>query len=148
MIKEIITDPTALSQKCLPCVFNDFGQTHIDEVIKDLADTFMVNQKRAVGLSANQIGHSLQIFVMRHKGNLLVPVLNPVMIPLKTHGIRRVKEACLSFPEAGVFKKRRYKKVKLMYQEPKGKTKIRTFSKLEAVIVQHEMDHLNGVLFP
>ena len=144
MIK-IITNIEELSKKCVPCKF-----THKDYLIQkqietDLETTIKENINNCIGLAANQIGYDRRIIIAKI-GKVFITMLNPHYIPVRTHGIKRSIEGCLSFPNRSNVSVRRYKKIKLTYQTISGKKEKINLIKLNAYIVQHEVDHLNGKL--
>ncbi len=121
-------------------------------LIRDLTDT-LARQKdpEGVGLAAPQLGVNLRIFVMV-KGKEIVPVVNPEILAVSKKQIAKKKkghsilEGCLSLPNYYTPLKRA-EKVKLKYLTPDGKEKIEEFTGFSAQIVQHEVDHLNGIMF-
>ncbi len=122
-------------------------------LIKDLKDTLRVqDDPEGIGLAAPQIGKNTQVFVMKPKEEMTV-VVNPKIISVEKLAKKNPKkklpktmEGCLSLPHYyGPL--RRSKKVKIKYLDEEGKDTIRSFEGLEAQIVLHEIDHLNGVLF-
>jgi len=121
-------------------------------LIRDLTDT-LAKQKdpEGVGLAAPQVGVNLRIFVMA-KGKEIVPVINPEIIEVSKKQTTKKKkghsilEGCLSLPNYYTPLKRA-DRVKLKYLTPQGETKVEEFTGFSAQIVQHEVDHLNGVMF-
>ncbi len=108
----------------------------------------LMYQAKGIGLAANQVGLNKRIFVMQSdKANSATPYffVNPKIINLSEKK-EISEEGCLSFPKlyAGVA---RNKEVTVSWQDLNGEAKKKTFSGLEAVCVQHEIDHLNGVVF-
>lgn len=119
-------------------------------LIKDLKET-LVSQKdpEGVGLAAPQIGKNVRIFVMRHKKDVLV-VINPEIIKIgkikKTPKQKKVLEGCLSILNYyGPLS--RPQKITIKFLNEKGEKVKKEFTGFPAQIVQHEIDHLNGVLF-
>lgn len=103
-----------------------------------------MNDNNGVGLSANQIGKPYSIFVLRsHPENIVC--FNPKIVNV-SHDLIEMEEACLSFPGVNL-KIKRPSQIRLRFQMPSGMTDTKTFDGLTARIVQHEMDHLNGILF-
>lgn len=142
MIKEIITDKEVLS---LPC--RELNSETTNEVVQDLLDTANANKAGCVGLAANQIGYLVSIFVfqMQEKGTLFVPVINPRILAVSKE-IKSGWEFCLSFPGKRT-KKRRHKWITLGYIDYLNQQiTVRKFKDMEARIIQHELDHLKGVL--
>ena len=120
-------------------------------LITDLTDTLKIQKEpEGVGLAACQIGVNLKIFVMLAKGKI-VAVVNPEIISLSEEKVNPKKantimEGCLSLPNYYT-PLSRAKEVTLKYLTAENKTVTETFSGFEAQIVQHEMDHLNGLMF-
>ena len=121
-------------------------------IIADLKDTLKVQKDpEGVGLAAPQIGKLRQIFVMRYGGEPKV-IINPEIISSssgstkKREGGKKIMEGCLSLPHYyGPLL--RPDKVKAKYLNEKGDTVTETFYGFEAQIIQHEVDHLVGILF-
>lgn len=126
----------------------------IDREIRRLVEEMVILLKggKEVGLSAPQVGQLLRIIVVWSKASRrFLPMINPEIIwksrrtRLGLPG-RKNPEGCLSVP--GVWGKvRRHSVVKVLYQTPKGQPVVRKFKGLTGVIVQHEIDHLDGILF-
>lgn len=143
-IKEIVTDTITLAQKCFEC---DIKDPVLQKEIKHLIDTAIGLREKCAGLAFNQIGIIKRGFVMKvgieHE---FKPIINPKYI-MKSPTVKARFESCLSLPGMDPIKKRRSVKVKIEYWDPETKTiKIEVFRAFEARVVQHEMDHLNGVL--
>lgn len=129
----------------------------IRSLIADMKET-LLNQKNpeGVGLAAPQIGKNLQIFVVNHK-NLKRVVINPQVIRVAEDKKKRkgkgkskqnteIMEGCLSIPHFyGPLK--RPGKITIKYLTEEGKEKVETFTGFPAQIIQHEIDHLKGILF-
>ena len=121
-------------------------------LIRDLTDT-LAQQKdpEGVGLAAPQVGVNLRLFVMA-KGKEIVPVINPEIIEISKKQTTKKKkghsilEGCLSLPNYYTPLKRAGS-VKLKYTTPQGEQKTEEFTGFAAQIVQHEVDHLNGIMF-
>jgi peptide deformylase len=119
-------------------------------LIADLKETLIAKKEpEGVGLAAPQIGKNLKIFVIRVHDELKI-FINPEIISISKEKNekenKQVMEGCLSVPHFyGPLK--RAKKIKVKYLTPEGKEKVETFENLPAQIIQHEIDHLNGVLF-
>lgn len=111
-------------------------------VIQDLLDTLQANKGRCVGMAANMIGVLKRIIVVDIMDHVQVMV-NPEII--KTSGmLYEVEEGCLSLK--GVRKGKRYERIKVRYQDENFKIKIKTYTGYPAQIIQHEIDHCNGIL--
>lgn len=137
MENEIIQDPIILSAKCAPV-------TGTDEDINDavaLSEVLLENSDRCVGLAANMIGIRKRIIVVLCDGVPLL-MLNPEIIKKSVQ--YDTEEGCLSIP--GVRKTRRYKKIKVKYLDLDMKPRIATYDGVTAQAIQHEIDHLDGIL--
>lgn len=136
MIKEIVTDQFSLSQKSILATPEDLP------VVQDLLDTIKAHEQECVGMAANMIGVNKNIIVVNDNGKYLV-MINPIV--LKTSGrLYETKEGCLS--HQGVKKTKRYEKIKIAYFDESFKKKIKTFQDYLAQIIQHEIDHCQGIL--
>ncbi len=135
MIKDIITDENFLAQKSLPATPDDLA------VALDLLDTLSANSQRCVGLAANMIGCLTRIIVVDDNGDPLV-MLNPKII--RCSDAYTTEEACLSLE--GTRPTKRYKNIKVEYQNMKFQKRLKTFSGFTAQIIQHEIDHCDGII--
>lgn len=141
MIRPIVTDKAKLMN---PAIETEFSEIKTG-VISDLIQTANHHKNTCLGLSANQIGEDCMVFVILID-DVFTPIVNPVVLA-RMGGVRAKEEFCLSFP--GKFaKKRRHKIIKIQYLDYflDGKVTIKTFKGMDARVVQHELDHLNGVL--
>ena len=151
MIKEILESTDArLRQKSKPITGVD---KKIVGLIKDLKDTLIVqDDPEGIGLAAPQIGKNVRIFVMRPDKKIRT-IINPEILTVgnfkdNTRDKKgdKVMEGCLSLPHYyGPIK--RPTEIKLKFLNEKGSSVEEVFNDLEAQIVQHEIDHLNGILF-
>ena len=123
----------------------------VKDFISDMKDTLDAqSDPEGVGLAAPQIGKSLQIFIINHKGHNDV-VINPEIVNIEEfNASKKVKtkllEGCLSLPHYyGPL--RRSKEITIKFLDENGKEVNKTYKNFLAQIVQHELDHLNGVLF-
>jgi len=139
MIKEIVTDTNFLSKKCEPCAEGE----DIQEVICDLMDTAKEHFERCAGLAANQVGHLKRIILIRFN-DVFTPYINPEII-FTGGGTSYDGETCLSRPGEDSIFKTRYKKIKIEH-DVEGRRVKSTFRQFPARVVQHEIDHLNGIL--
>lgn len=137
MENEIIHDPIILSAKCAPVTGTD---EDIDDAVA-LSEVLLENSDRCVGLAANMIGIRKRIIVVLCDGLPLL-MLNPEII--KKSMQYDTEEGCLSIP--GVRKTRRYKKIKVKYLDLDMKPRIATYEGVTAQAIQHEIDHLEGIL--
>ena len=136
MIKELMHDPIFLARKSDAATEADLT------VAQDLLDTLMAHQQTCVGMAANMIGICKRIIAFDHDGTYMV-MLNPVII--KQTGEYDTGESCLSLL-GGPRKTKRYRKIKVQYQTLELQTRIKTFEGWTAQIIQHEIDHCNGIL--
>ncbi len=135
MIKEINRDIFILSQKSVPATEND-RQTG-----EDLLETLIANSERCVGMAANMIGVPKNIIAINDNNNYTV-MYNPEI--LKADKEYETEEGCLSLD--GVRKTKRYRKIKVRYLDKDFKIKIKTYDGFTAQIIQHEIDHLSGII--
>lgn len=136
MIRDIVKDNFLLSRKSIEASKEDMN------VAYDLIDTLDANKERCVGMAANMIGVTKRIIIVNDKGKIIV-MFNPVV--LKKDGKRyETEEGCLSHTNEKLVK--RYEKIKIEYLDMEFKKKIKTFTGFTAQIIQHEMDHLEGIL--
>ncbi len=135
MIREIVHDPIFLAQPSAPATEEDLP------IAADLIDTLKANMDRCVGMAANMIGKKKRIIVMA-KGPIAVAMINPVI--LSASGEYETEEGCLSLE--GVRKTKRYRSIRLKWQDMQMKEHIGTLDGFQAQIVQHEIDHCDGKL--
>lgn len=110
-------------------------------VAVDLLDTLHAHQKECVGMAANMIGVRKNIIVM-NTGLMDVVMFNPVIT--KKEQAYETEEGCLSL--TGVRKTERYRRITVSYEDMSFRKHTRTFSGFPAQIIQHEIDHLKGIL--
>lgn len=135
MIRDICRDETFLAQKAEPAAAADFA------VAQDLLDTLIAHKDGCVGMAANMIGVNKRIIAFEDDGRYMV-MFNPVI--LRQSGAYEADEGCLSL--TGTRKARRYKTIKVQWQNEKFQTRLRTFAGWTAEIIQHEIDHCEGIL--
>ena len=135
MIKPIIRDILFLSKKSSVATKDDIPTAN------DLLDTLKANTKRCVGMAANMIGISKRIIVFS-AGPFFFTMFNPEIISSSNE--YETEEGCLSLD--GVRKTKRYEKITVKFQDKDFKTKTQSFSGFTAQIIQHEIDHLNGII--
>lgn len=135
MIKPICKDVFLLSQKAVPATEADLP------VVMDMLDTLKAHEEECVGMAANMIGVAKRIIVV-NMGVIDVAMLNPVIV--KKSKPYEVEESCLSF--AGARRTTRYEEIELEFQNIKFQKQRQRFSGLLAQIIQHECDHLEGIL--
>jgi peptide deformylase len=137
MIKEIVKDEEILTKKSEQVSFEE-----AQEIITDLLDTAKAHFDDCAGLAAPQIGINKRVVVVRN-GDHFFPMVNPIVV--KKSGKKFLNhEGCLSLD--GIRAVERYSSVLVNYTDGKGKRQTKTFNGMLAIIVQHETDHLNGVL--
>lgn len=136
MVKELIHDPIFLAQKSRPATKEDMN------IARDLLDTLGAHRETCVGMAANMIGCAVRIIAFDDNGKLSL-MLNPQII--KASGEYETEEGCLSLL-GGPRKTKRYQKIKVQYQNLDFQTRLKTFEGWTAQIIQHEVDHCNGIL--
>ncbi len=135
MVRPVIRDTFLLSQKSAPATPDDL------DAVRDLIDTLEANRDRCVGMAANMIG-VLRRFIAVMDGEKILVMLNPEIV--KASGPYHTEEGCLSLD--GTRPTRRYRSIKVRWQDEAFRVRIRTFEGFTAEIIQHEMDHLEGVV--
>ena len=136
MVKELIHDPVFLALKAEPATADDLGTAC------DLLETLIAHADSCVGMAANMIGVNKRIIVVDNDGEYIL-MLNPVI--LKKADSYKTQESCLSLL-GGPRDTIRYNSVKVQWQTTDFKIKIKTFTGFTAQIIQHEIDHCDGVL--
>ena len=136
MVKELMHDPIFLAKKSEPATENDI------DIAMDLLETLVHHQEGCVGMAANMIGELKRIIAFDNDGEYMV-MFNPVI--LKKSDAYETEESCLSLL-GGPRKTKRYKSIKVQYQTENFKTRIKTFKGFSAQIIQHEIDHCDGIL--
>ena len=137
MIREIVKDPLFLSRVSEKADKND------EAIGLDLLDTLLTNQERCVGMAANMIGFLKNIIAFQNEDASYTLMYNPEII--QTYGQPKLKlEGCLCHPTQK--EARRYDKIKVRYLDWRFKLKISTYSGFTAQIIQHEIDHCNGII--
>ena len=135
MIREICKDETFLAQKAAPATVADLG------VAQDLMETLIAHKDGCVGMAANMIGVNKRIIAFDNEGTYMV-MFNPVIV--RQSGPYEAQEGCLSL--SGVRKTKRFQTIKVQWQNEKFQTRLKTFSGWTAEIIQHEIDHCEGIL--
>lgn len=135
MVRLIIKDPLFLAQKSTPASEEDF------QAAQDLLDTLAAHKDACVGMAANMIGIAKRIIVFDNEGKYMV-MFNPEIV--KCSGPYEAEEGCMSL--SGVRRAKRYHSIKVRYQNDQFQTRLKTFTGWTAQIIQHEIDHCNGVL--
>ena len=135
MIREICRDETFLAQKAAPATADDLATA------QDLLDTLTAHKDGCVGMAANMIGVCKRIIAFDNAGAYMV-MFNPVII--RQSGPYETQEGCLSL--TGVRKTKRFQTVKVQWQNEQFQTRLKTFTGWTAEIIQHEIDHCEGIL--
>lgn len=135
MIREIVRDEKFLAQKSAAASFMDMS------VAQDLLDTLAAHSDRCVGLAANMIGVRKRTIAV-NLGPVNVAMFNPVIV--KKSGKYMTEEGCLSLE--GERMTARYQKIVVEYQDMNFKKQRQTFIDFPAQIIQHEIDHCEGII--
>ena len=136
LVRELVHDPIFLARRSAPAGKEDL------QTARDLLDTLEAHRDTCVGMAANMIGVCRRIIAFDNQGIKMV-MLNPEIV--RQWGEYETEESCLSLL-GGPRKTRRYQKIKVQYQTVDFQTRLKTFSGWTAQIIQHEIDHCNGVL--
>ncbi|MCH5324203.1 MAG: peptide deformylase [Eubacterium sp.] len=140
MIQELMHDPIFLAGKSETAAKDDM------QVAQDLLDTLTAHKDSCVGMAANMIGIRKRIIAFLDESGrnpIYTVILNPEII--KKDGAYDTEESCLSLL-GGPRKCKRYRTIKVRYQTTELQTRIKTYIGWTAQIIQHEVDHCNGVL--
>lgn len=137
----VIENRAALS---VPCIDFDFTNPPTDpiQLSSDLVHTMM--SKNGLGLAANQVGLPWRVFAMRTSPKMTV-CFNPRIVDVSNEEVI-LEEGCLSFPDYFI-KIKRPRTIKVRFTYPNGETVTETFTNITARVFQHELDHLDGILF-
>lgn len=135
MVRPICKDVLILGRKSVPATIADIA------VAEDLLDTLQANAARCVGMAANMIGVNKRIIAFS-LGPLSLPMLNPVIT--KRTGPYETEEGCLSLD--GVRKTTRDQSIEVEFFDKNFNKQKQTFSGFPAQIIQHELDHCDGIL--
>ena len=135
MVKPICKDVLILSRKSTNATKADLPTA------ADLLDTLVANKEICVGMAANMIGVNKAIIVFDNDGTPC-EMFNPVIV--KQSGAYETDEGCLSL--TGTRKTKRHKVIKVQWQNEKFQTRLKTFTGWTAEIIQHEIDHCEGIL--
>ena len=136
MVKQLVHDPILLGRKSLLATADDLS------IAQDLLDTLTAHRETCVGMAANMIGEHKRIIVFDHEGTYMT-MLNPEI--LSQSQPYHTEESCLSLL-GGPRPTRRYQRIKVRYQNLDLQVRLKTFTGWTAQIIQHEIDHCNGVL--
>ena len=135
MIREICRDETIIPQKPAPATADDLATAQA------LQDTLTAHKDSCVGMAANMIGVCKRIIAFDNEGTYMV-MFNPVIV--RQSGPYEAQEGCLSL--SGVRKTKRFQTIKVQWQNEKFQTRLKTFTGWTAEIIQHEIDHCEGIL--
>lgn len=135
MVREICRDETFLAQQAEPATPEDI------DVARDLLDTLEAHKDGCVGMAANMIGVNKRIIVFENDGKYTV-MFNPVIV--KKADPYEAEEGCLSL--VGTRRVKRWRSVRVQWQNEKFQTRIKTFTCFTAEIIQHEIDHCDGIV--
>ncbi len=135
MVRPVMKDIFFLNQKSEPATEAD------KQVVQDLLDTLKANEAGCVGMAANMIGVKKRIIAVS-MGFANIPMINPVIV--KKSGAYEAEEGCLSL--IGVRKANRYKDIEVEFQDVNFKTQHQKYSGWIAQIIQHEIDHCEGIV--
>ena len=137
MIQPIMKDEFFLSQKSVPAV----NCEEDIQVAHDLLETLEAHKEGCVGMAANMIGVSKRIIAFDNEDSYMV-MFNPEIV--KCSDRYEAEEGCLSL--TGTRKTKRWKSIKVQYQNEQFQTRFKTFTGWTAQIIQHEIDHCNGII--
>ena len=136
MVRDVVHDPILLGISSAPAEKSDLP------VAQDLLDTLIANKEACVGMAANMIGVCKRIIAFDNDGSYMV-MFNPRIV--KATGEYETEESCLSLL-GGPRKTKRFRKIKVEYQTDTFQTRLKTFEGWTAQIIQHEIDHCDGIL--
>ena len=135
MIQEMCKDEIFLAQKAEPATPDDLP------IAQDLIDTLTAHKDGCVGMAANMIGVNKRIIIFDNEGAYQV-MFNPVIV--KQSGPYQTEEGCLSL--TGRRQTKRWKRIKVQWQNETFQTRLKTFTGWTAEIIQHEIDHCEGIV--
>ena len=135
MERPIMKDPIFLARKSESAAAGDL------DAARDLLDTLTAHRDGCVGMAANMIGVAKRIIVFDNDGEYMT-MLNPEIV--RASQPYEAEEGCLSL--TGTRKTKRYRSIKVRYQNEAMQERLKTFTGFAAQIIQHEIDHCNGIL--
>ena len=135
MVREIMKDEVFLAEASEKATAED------TEIARDLLETLEAHKAGCVGMAANMIGVRKRIIAFDNEGSYMV-MFNPEIV--KKSGAYEAEEGCLSL--TGTRKTRRWQSIKVQYQNEKFQTRLKTFTGWTAQIIQHEIDHCEGII--
>ena len=136
MVKELMHDPIFLALKSEAATMEDL------QIAQDLLDTLIANKEACVGMAANMIGVLKRIIVFDNDGTYMTMFNHQI---IKSSGPYEAEEGCLALV-GGPRPCKRFQTIKVQWQNEKFQTRIKTFTGWPAQIIQHEVDHCNGIL--
>ena len=135
MVREIMKDKVFLAEASEKATAED------TEIARNLQETLEAHKAGCVGMAANMIGVRKRIIAFDNEGSYMV-MFNPEIV--KKSGAYEAEEGCLSL--TGTRKTRRWQSIKVQYQNEKMQIRLKTFTGWTAQIIQHEIDHCNGII--
>ena len=135
MVRDIVKDRVFLSQPSRDCTFP------CRDLYDDLKDTLLFHKNRSLGIAANMIVIQKRALAFFDGENVKV-MFNPLLVSVS--GEYETKEGCLSLE--GERKTKRYDEIEVLYFDWRGRERMSSFFSLEAEVIQHEIDHMNGIL--
>ena len=135
MVREIMKDEVFLAEASEKATAED------TEIARDLLETLEAHKAGCVGMAANMIGVRKRTIAFDNEGSYMV-MFNPEIV--KKSGAYEAEEGCLSL--TGTRKTRRWQSIKVQYQNEKMQIRLKTFTGWTAQIIQHEIDHCNGII--
>ena len=135
MVREIMKDEAFLAEASEKATAEDA------ELARNLLETLEAHKAGCVGMAANMIGVRKRIITFDNEGSYMV-MFNPEIV--KKSGAYEAEEGCLSL--TGTRKTRRWQSIKVQYQNEKMQIRLKTFTGWTAQIIQHEIDHCNGII--
>lgn len=135
MIRPIMRNELVLQRASAPATEADLP------IAQDLLDTLEAHRHSCVGMAANMIGVNKRIIAFENDGEYML-MFNPVIV--KKSGPYDTEEGCLSL--TGTRKAKRFQTVKVQWQNEKFQTRLKTFTGWTAEIIQHEIDHCEGIV--
>ena len=135
MVREIMKDEVFLAEASEKATAED------TEIARDLVEALEAHKAGCVGMAGNMIGVRKRIIAFDNEGSYMV-MFNPEIV--KKSGAYEAEEGCLSL--TGTRKTRRWQSIKVQYQNEKMQIRLKTFTGWTAQIIQHEIDHCNGII--
>ena len=135
MVRGIMKDKVFLAEASEKATAED------TEIARDLLETLEAHKAGCVGMAANMIGVRKRLIAFDNEGSYMV-MFNPEIV--KKSGAYEAEEGCLSL--TGTRKTRRWQSIKVQYQNEKMQIRLKTFTGWTAQIIQHEIDHCNGII--